>query len=78
MSTIDDILAAARTLNPADRAKLIPLLWDEFGPEGWVAPSTAWIAQANARTDMVESGQMNTADWSEARKRARRKAGLPE
>jgi Putative addiction module component len=78
MSTIDDILAAARTLDPKDRARLIPLLWDEFGPEGWVAPSTAWIAQANSRSDMVESDQMCTDDWSEARDRARRKAGLPE
>jgi len=76
MTTIDDIVEAAPTLDPADRAMLIPLLWDEFGLGARVAPSAAWIAEANSRSDLVGSGQMRTDDWCEAR--ARRKAGLPE
>jgi hypothetical protein len=78
MSTIDEILAAARALPSEDRGRLIPLLWDQVAPEDWAAPLPAWIAESNRRSDSIDAGEMETDDWANVRARARRKAGLSE
>ena len=78
MTTIDDILAAALALPSQDRARLIPLLWDQLAPEDWCAPSSAWIAEVNRRSDSIDAGIMRTDDWAAVRARARRQAGLSE
>jgi hypothetical protein len=78
MSSIDDILAAARALPTEDRVRLIPLLWDQISPDEWSMPSSAWIAEANRRSDLIDLGDMETDDWANVRDRARRQAGLSE
>lgn len=78
MTTIEEILAAARSLPSEDRGRLIPLLWDQVAPEDWAAPSSAWIAESNRRSDSLDAGEMETDDWANVRARARRKAGLSE
>lgn len=78
MTTIADILAAARALSSGDRARLIPLLWDQVDPEEWVAPSAAWRAEANRRSDAIDAGEMASDDWATVRARAKRQAGLSE
>ncbi|MEZ6101393.1 MAG: addiction module protein [Pirellulaceae bacterium] len=78
MTTIEDILAAARALPSGDRSRLIPLLWDQVTPEDWAVPSSAWLAEANRRSDSIDAGNMETDDWTNVRARARRKAGLAE
>ncbi len=78
MNTLDDILAAARSLPLADRSRLIPLLWDQALPEDWPAPSAAWITEANNRSNAIDTGTMSADDWSNVRERARRQAGLSE
>ena len=78
MNTIEDILAAARALPSGERARLIPLLWDQFAPEDWAAPSLAWIAETKRRSDLIDAGEMQSDDWANVRARARRLAGLSE
>lgn len=78
MSTIDEILAAVRSLPSEDRGRLIPLIWDEVSPEDWAAPSSAWISESNRRSDLLDEGLLKTEDWDEVRRRARHAAGLSE
>lgn len=78
MTTVDEIIAAARTLPSGDRARLIPLLWDQVGPEDWPAPSSAWLVEANQRSNAIVAGDMPTDDWTNVRARARHRAGLSE
>jgi hypothetical protein len=40
------------------------------------APSDEWIAEANRRSDLFDSGEISGSSWSDVRQRARRKAGL--
>jgi len=78
MTTIEEILAAARTLPVEARARLIPLLWNELPPEHWAPPSAAWISEANRRSDRLDKGELETESWESVRARARRAAGLTE
>lgn len=78
MNTLNEILAAARTLSSGDLARLIPLIWDQVAPEDWTPPSSAWLAEANRRSDSIDAGNMKADDWTDVRDRARRKAGLSE
>jgi hypothetical protein len=76
MSTINEILAATRSLNAQERAALIPLICDQVSPEDWAKPSDEWICEVQRRSAIIDAGQMPTADWIEAHERARREAGL--
>ncbi len=78
MTTINEILAAVRALPSGDRLRLLPLLWDQIAPEDWATPSSAWLAEANRRSDLIDAGDMKTDEWAIVRARARRKAGLSE
>lgn len=78
MHTFENILAAALALPSDERARLIPLLWDQIPPKSWSKPSPAWIAEANCRSELIDRGEMKTDDWEKVRARARRKVGLPE
>jgi putative addiction module component (TIGR02574 family) len=78
MTTVEEILAAVRTLPADERSRLIPLLWDELADEDRVVLSPDWISEIQRRSEMVESGLMETDDWQSVRKRARRAAGLSE
>ncbi len=78
MTTIEEILAAARTLPFEARARLIPLLWDELAPEHWAPPSPGWVSEVKRRSDLLDKGELETETWQSARERARRAAGLSE
>jgi putative addiction module component (TIGR02574 family) len=56
MTTLSEILVAAQSLPPAERIVLITTLWDEMPPEAWSPPSTAWIEEANRRSDALDRG----------------------
>lgn len=76
MTTLDEILFAAQSLPSPERAQLIAALWDNTSPDDWVHPSNAWRAEADRRSDAVDSGKMSGAPWADVRARARKKAGL--
>ncbi len=78
MTTLEEILAAVRTLPSEARGRLIPLLWDEVAPEDWAAPSPSWVSEAKRRSDLLDNGGMAIDDWESVRSRARRAAGLSE
>ena len=78
MTTVEEIVAAVRTLPADERSRLIPLLWDELADEDRVVLSPDWISEIQRRSEMVESGLMETDEWQSVRKRARRAAGLSE
>lgn len=76
MPSLTEILDAAHSLKPSDRALLIAALWDSVSPTDWVPPEPRWIAEANRRSDAYDAGNMTGSTWEEVRERARRKAGL--
>lgn len=76
MSTVQEILYAATLLPTTERAEIIHALWGTIEPQDWPAPSEEWIAEANRRADAIDQGTISTRTWSEARKAARREAGL--
>jgi hypothetical protein len=78
VTTVEEILAAARTLPADERSRLIPLLWDELTDEDRVVLSPDGISEIQRRSEMVESGLMETDAWQNVRKRARHAAGLSE
>lgn len=78
MTTIEEILAAVRTLPAEERSRLIPLLWDELADEDRAVLSPDWISEIQRRSEMVESGLMESEEWQSVRERARRAAGLAE
>lgn len=78
MTTIDEILAAVRSLPSKARGRLIPLIWDQVAPEDWTAPSSEWIAESNRRSDLIDGGSMVAKDWQVVGERARRAADLSE
>lgn len=78
MATMNEILTAAQSLPPSDRAQLIGALWDKLAPTDWVPPDAKWIAEANRRSGAYDAGEMSGATWTEVRERARKKAGLDD
>jgi len=56
---VDDVLAVAKSLAPADRLRLIERLWDSLPPETWPAPN---MDDHAAATRQLMDGNVN---WSE-------------
>ncbi len=78
MTTVQEILDAARALPSSERAQLIHALWESVSPDDWAPPSDEWIAEAQQRREAYDAGQMTASPWSEVRQRARRKARLDD
>lgn len=76
MTTLDDVLTAARTLSATDRLRLVDALWEDVPPAEWPAPNDEWIAEAQRRSVEHDAGRTSSSTWSEVQARARRKAGL--
>ena len=76
MSTVEEILTAARALSASERARLLAALWDTTPPDDWVRPADEWTAEANRRSTAIDSGELSSSPWSEVRQQARRKANL--
>ncbi len=78
MTNLQEILDAAQTLPPDERARLIYALWDTLAPDDWAPPTEQWIAEAQRRSAEYDAGRMTASPWPEVRARARRKAGLDD
>jgi putative addiction module component (TIGR02574 family) len=76
MTTFQEVLSAARTLNTADRLRLANSLWEDVSPADWPLPDAEWIAEAQRRSAEYDEGRMSAAPWPEVQARARRRAGL--
>ena len=61
MPTFDDVLDAARALDPADRVRLADALWDDASPSAWPLPNEEWIAEAQRRSAAHDEGHMSAA-----------------
>lgn len=78
MTTVQEILDAARALSSAERARLIHALWQSVSPDDWTHPGDDWMEEAQRRSEAYDAGQMTASPWSEVRQRARRRAGLDD
>jgi len=76
MPTFDDVLDAARALDPVDRMRLVDALWDDASPSEWPLPSEEWLAEAQRRSAEYDAGRVSAAPWAEVGPRARRRARL--
>lgn len=76
MSTLQDVLDAARQLSAAERLQLLDALWEGVPPSDWPVPSDEWIAEARRRSAEYDQGRMSASNWPDVRARSRRKAGL--
>ena len=78
MPVFDDVLDAARALTPADRMRLVGVLWDDVSPSEWPLPSEEWVTEAQRRSDDFDGGRTSATPWAEVRVRARQQAGLDD
>ncbi len=76
MTTLQEIIAAAKTLSAADRLRLIDAVWDGASPESWPRPSQKWIEEVQQRSADYDAGRMPATPWPAVKARARREAGL--
>jgi len=76
MTTLEEIIAAAKTLSAAERLRLVDAVWDEASPESWPGPSQAWIEEVQQRSADYDAGRMPATPWPSVKARARREAGL--
>lgn len=76
MSTLQEIIDAAKSLSPADRLRLVEAVWDDEHPENWPALSPEWLAEVQRRSAEFDAGRMKASPWEEVQSRVRRKAGL--
>ncbi len=78
MTTLNDIIDAAKGLPSTERAQLICAMWDSMSPEDWTPPSDAWLGEVQQRSKAYDEGQLTDSPWLEVRERVRRKAGLDD
>ena len=76
MTTLEEIIAAAKSLSAADRLRLVDAVWDGASPESWPGPSQAWIEEVQQRSADYDAGRMPATPWPSVKARARREAGL--
>ena len=76
MTTLQEIIDAARALSPAERLRLVDAMWDEQHPESWPALSPEWLAEVRRRSAEFDAGRMKASPWEEVQARVRQKAGL--
>ena len=76
MQTFQELLSAAKTLDPSDRMRLANSIWDDVPLADWPLPDAEWIAEAQRRSAAYDAGEMSAATWAEVRTQARREAGL--
>jgi len=76
MTTLQEIIDAARTLSPTDRLRLVDAVWDDEHPENWPALTPEWLAEVQRRSAEYDAGRMKAFPWEDVQARVRRKAGL--
>jgi putative addiction module component (TIGR02574 family) len=78
MSTLQEIIDAARLLSPADRPRLVDAVWDDDHPDNWPALTPEWLAEIRQRSAEFDAGRMTASPWEDVQTRVRRKAGLDD
>jgi putative addiction module component (TIGR02574 family) len=63
MTTLEEIIAAAKTLSAAERLRLVDAVWDEASPESWPRPSQAWIEEVQQRSADYDAGRITVGLW---------------
>lgn len=74
--TYQDILNAAKLLDPADQIRLVHAIWEDLPSESWPASSDPWRAEVDRRSAALDAGEMSVSPWKEAIASVDRKAGL--
>jgi putative addiction module component (TIGR02574 family) len=70
MSSVDDAFLAAESLAPAEKLRLISLLWESIPPADW-RPSDSDLAEVKRRWAEYEAGRVELISWEEVRDEAR-------
>lgn len=76
MTSLQEIIDAARALSPAERLRLVDAVWDDEHPEQWPTLSPEWLAEVQRRSAEFDAGRMKASPWEDVQARVRRKAGL--
>jgi putative addiction module component (TIGR02574 family) len=66
MTTFQEVLCAAQSLNTTERIRLANAIWDEVPPTEWPLPDEWWIAEAQRRSAEYDAGRMSAATWPES------------
>jgi len=65
MTTLEQIIDAAKSLSPADRLRLVEAVWDDEHPEQWPALSPEWLAEIQRRSAEFDAGRMTAFQWQD-------------
>ena len=76
LTTLAEIIEAARALSTAERLRLVDAVWDDEHPENWPAISLEWLAEVQRRSAEFDAGRMKASPWEDVQARVRLKAGL--
>ena len=76
-TTADSILGTALSLPANDRARIAAELIASLDEGEDADVETAWAAEIDRRIAEIESGEVETVSWEEARARVRSKLGQP-
>ena len=74
--TYEEVLRTARSLNDADRVRLVEELLGSLSPTEAAPLDDAWLAELDRRSAELDSGAVQTIPWDEVRCRARERAKL--
>jgi putative addiction module component (TIGR02574 family) len=76
LTTLAEIIEAARALSPTERLQLLDAMWDAEQPDAWPVLSPEWLAEAGRRSAAFDTGGMKASPWEDVQSRVRRSAGL--
>ena len=76
LTTLAEIIEAARAMSPAERLQLLDAMWDAEHPDAWPALSPEWLTEVRNRSAAFDAGRMNASPWQDVQARVRRTAGL--
>jgi putative addiction module component (TIGR02574 family) len=72
MKTVEDIIAAASSLSPAERLQLVEAIWDSLLESPNTIPVPDWHRQV---LDERHNSPAEMLDWEEVKARLRKRAG---
>jgi putative addiction module component (TIGR02574 family) len=74
--TYQDILDAAKLLDPSDQIRLVHAICEVLPPTSGPAPDDSWISEVERRSAALDDGTMSASPWREVMERTDRRAGL--
>ena len=69
--TFEEVLRTARSLNEAERVRLVEELLCSLSPTEAAPLGDAWLAELDRRSAELDSGAVQTIPWDEVRCQAR-------